>query len=170
MFKNNFTWAHLAVFLVIWAAFTVGSFFIADRGLDKGPDHTRQVVRTTLATIAGPMTARSAAIGKPAVWNSRCPCCPTAAPARGGRDSPVAEVARLVRCTSHAAGAVGHGAGVLVRRRHRFVRPRAVVKPIAFCCAIDSPIVDRHRGRTDFQKMQSQDLTPEPFKGGQQNH
>ena len=128
MFKNNFTWAHLIVFLVIWSTFTVFSFLIADRGLDKGPDHTRQVVQTTLATIAGPMTG--------AVSRNLQSCCLEFSlsavallrrPVCGGRDSPVAEVARLVLCTSRAARAVGHGAGVLVRRGNRLVRARAVV-------------------------------------------
>ena len=53
--ENHFTKAHLFVFLGVWLAFTVLTFWIADQGIDRY-DHGRLVFVTTCGTIFGPMT------------------------------------------------------------------------------------------------------------------
>lgn len=54
-FRNGFGTAHLLVFIAVWGPFTALTYYVADRGLDDGPEHDRAVVVTTLASITGPM-------------------------------------------------------------------------------------------------------------------
>jgi hypothetical protein len=54
--KKGFTKVHLWVFMGILAVATVFNFFVVNEGIDHGPEHTRQVIVTTLATVTGPMT------------------------------------------------------------------------------------------------------------------
>lgn len=53
---NPFTKKHLWVFLGLLPAAAVLNYFVVNAGIDKGPEHQRQVIATTLATIPGPMT------------------------------------------------------------------------------------------------------------------
>jgi hypothetical protein len=55
IFQNHFARAHFFVFLGIWLAFTLLTFWIADHGIDED-GHGRLVFLTTCGTILGPMT------------------------------------------------------------------------------------------------------------------
>jgi hypothetical protein len=55
MFQNNFTKAHLFVFVGIWLGFTALTYWIAECGIEQD-SHRRLVFLTTLGTILGPMT------------------------------------------------------------------------------------------------------------------
>jgi len=52
---NPWQW-YLKSFLWIYIIFTGIIAFVAYAGLDKGPRHTTLVIKTTLCSIAGPMT------------------------------------------------------------------------------------------------------------------
>ena len=54
-FRNGFGTAHFLVFLAVWGLFTALTYYIADMGVDDGPDHDATVTITTLASITGPM-------------------------------------------------------------------------------------------------------------------
>ena len=54
--RNRLDRAHLLTLAVIWGSFTALTYWIADRGIDHGPDHNRLVFLTTSATALGPMT------------------------------------------------------------------------------------------------------------------
>jgi hypothetical protein len=53
--ENNFTRYHLMAFLGIWLCFTVGTYWIAEHGIEQD-NHNRLVCVTTCGTILGPMT------------------------------------------------------------------------------------------------------------------
>lgn len=54
--QNHFGKGQVLALLAIWAAFTALTYWIADRGIDRGPSHNRLVLLTACATLLGPMT------------------------------------------------------------------------------------------------------------------
>ncbi|QDU35895.1 hypothetical protein Mal4_01770 [Maioricimonas rarisocia] len=56
MLKNQFGWAHLGTFLLIWLGFTIWTYLIVSAEFDGSPWTDRRVVLTTVATLLGPMT------------------------------------------------------------------------------------------------------------------
>lgn len=56
--------AQAHVFLGLYGTFTLLTLILCSFGIDDGPDHVGQVIATTLATIAGPMTGSVAREGQ----------------------------------------------------------------------------------------------------------
>jgi len=53
--NRRFNKSHWVALACLWVGFSIVTFLITRTEIDRGPDHDKQVLLTTLGTIAGPL-------------------------------------------------------------------------------------------------------------------